>query len=556
MRGRMTLLAFLALTACKREPEEPQDGLVLLDPRSQLIRVSVDLRGVHPTEDELRAIEANPDLYEQFVDRYLADPRFLDRVEEIFNLRYRTRTGEVYEFSEEIREQLGLGAVDDGLLADSIAEEPLALIRKIADEDLPYEHVVLADYTMANPVLQRLWDIEVEDPDSSDVDHWQAGRYRDGRPHAGVLTMTTVWTRYPSAGVNSNRHRANTVSRILLCDDYLSRPVAFNRSQIDALTSGGDVNEIIASTTTCQACHASLDPLAGHFYGFWWEVSEDPLDQIVYRPEDEELWRDWSGYPPAYYGVPTNGLTELATWLAQDERFLQCGVQTVFEGLTQRTVTDDDWTELSGYRQAWEAEGTTIRSLVRAMVTSREYLVAEVKDEAQAERLVTVKTVSPSQLANIVEAKTGYRWSFSGRDGLTTHDLGLVVLSGGTDSRYVTTPSYDPSVGVVFVQERLAQAAAYHVASHDLDPERQGDAILLKYVTVEDVPETSREAFEGQIRDLYLQITGHALPAEDTATVDGLITLWKQLYSVEASPTTAWAGVVSVVLRDPQVIFY
>jgi hypothetical protein len=35
-----------------------------------------------------------------------------------------------------------------------------------------------------------------------------------------------------------------------------------------------------------------------------------------------------------------------------------------------------------------------------------------------------------------------------------------------------------------------------------------------------------------------------------------LVATWKTLYSVDASPTTAWAGVVSAVLRDPTVIFY
>ena len=48
--------------------------------------------------------------------------------------------------------------------------------------------------------------------------------------------MNAVWQRYPSMGGNANRHRANAVSKLLLCDDYLSRPIVLNRSAVDQLT--------------------------------------------------------------------------------------------------------------------------------------------------------------------------------------------------------------------------------------------------------------------------------------------------------------------------------
>ena len=101
----------------------------------------------------------------------------------------------------------------------------------------------------------------------------------------------------------------------------------------------------------------------------------------------------------------------------------------------------------------------------------------------------------------------------------------------------------------------LAQSAAWSVSDHDLNPEREGDARLLVYVTIEDTPESNPEAFDAQIRHLYTAITGVPLPDEATEP-DELIALWKYLYSVEASAPQAWAGIVSAVLRDPRVIFY
>ena len=137
----------------------------------------------------------------------------------------------------------------------------------------------------------------------------------------------------------------------------------------------------------------------------------------------------------------------------------------------------------------------------------------------------------------------------------TEHEGGLPTLMGGIDSRFITEPTYVPSIGGVFIQERLAMSAGWHVAATDLDPEREGEAKLLKFVTIEDTPEANPDAFEAQIRDLYLQLTGLPL-APDAKEPAELMQLWKYQYSIEADPTRAWASVVTAVLRDPTVIFY
>lgn len=537
------LLTALSLASCATE-EAPT--LTLLDARASLIRLSVDLRGVHPTEAELAAIEANPDLYADYVDRYLADPRFLVRLREVFNLRYLTRNGETYFDLDEA----GLEELSSNDVARAIADEPLMLVSHIAENNLPFTELVLADYTMADPVTAAMWDIDYPD----DATGWVPAQYRDGRPHAGILSMTTLWQRYGSMGGNANRHRANAISRLLLCDDYLTRPIVLNRAAVDQLTD--DPETAISTNTGCQSCHSTLDPLAAHLFGFFnYDEPDSLIDSTTYRPENEEAWRDYAGKEPAYYGTPTNGIPELAVQIAQDPRFASCAARTVFEGFTQRSLEDADWSEFQRHLGAFELSGLRLEPLVRSIVLSDEYLAASTTDPVLDERLATVKTVSPAQLADIIEGITGYRWEFSGLDGLTTHDMGLPVLAGGVDGDFVIHPTFEPSVGLVFIQERLAQAAAYAVAEADLDPERAGDARLLAYVTIEDTPESAPEAFNTQIRALYLAVTGTAL-ATDATEPAALTALWKQSYSVDADPVGAWAAVTSVVLRDPTVLFY
>lgn len=536
-------LLVLVLASCATE-ETPR--ITLLEPRAQLMRLSVDLRGVHPSQAELAAIEANPELYEEYVDRYLADPRFLERLREVFNLRYLTRNGDNYFDLEEA----GLEELSETAVAEALGDEPLRLVSYIAENNLPFTELVLADYTMANPVTAAMWGVDYPEGETG----WVPAKYTDGRPHAGILTMTTTWQRYGSMGGNANRHRANAISRLLLCDDYLTRPIVLNRAAVDQLTE--DPETAISTNTGCQSCHSTLDPLAAHLFGFFnYDDPENLQDSTTYRPENEEAWRDYAGKEPAYYGIPTNGIPELAVAIADDPRFVSCAARTVFEGFTQRSVEDGDWTEIQLHQNAFELSNLNLKALVRSIVISDEYLAASTTDAELDERLATVKTVSPSQLAGVIEGITGYRWSFSGLDGLTTHGMGLPVLAGGVDGEFVVTPTYEPSVGLVFIQERLAQAAAYAVAEADLDPERTGEARLLKYVTVEDTPESAPDAFDAQIRYLYLAATGEALADEATEPA-ALMALWKQQYSVDSDAVGAWAGVTSVVLRDPSILFY
>jgi hypothetical protein len=234
---------------------------------------------------------------------------------------------------------------------------------------------------------------------------------------------------------------------------------------------------------------------------------------------------------------------------------VDCGAQTLFEGFTQRTLTDADWSEFQGYREAFVDGELAVRPLVRALVTSDAYKARGSTDREVSDRLATVRVASPAQLATIIEDITGYRWSFGGVDGLTEHDLGLPGLAGGIDGRFLTERSYEPGVGAVFVLERLAWSAAWTVARHDLDPARTDDATLLAYVTADDRPDSAGEAFASQLRHLLQETTG--LPvASDDPRLPALETLWRQVHSVDADPVGAWATVLSAVLRDPRVLTY
>jgi len=543
------VLGVLVMVAgCKATAVTP-DALELLPKREQLIRLSMDLRGIHPTEADLESFEKSdsPDsMYADFADQWIADPAFVGRMKEIFNQRYLVRNGQTYFDPSEA----GLGGIDERVLADDVANEPLALLEYTIENDLPYSYMVTAPHTMANPDLAQFWGIDYPADANGG---WVPAQYLDGRPESGMLTMTTIWQKYPSMGGNANRHRANAISKMFLCDDYLSRPIVLNRAAVDQLTISPE--EAINTNVGCQACHSTLDPLAGNFFGFFNYDALDGIDQTQYRPENEEEWRYYSGKEPGYYGHPTGNIPEFGRVLAKDSRFGDCATRTVWEGLTQREMIDDDWPEVSTHRDVYESTHEDLKEVVRSIVTSDEYKSVSAHDPELNDRLAGRKAASPEQLSSLVKQVTGYVWLFDGRDGLKNNSLGLPVLAGGIDGDFVTTRSYVPSVGAVFVQERLAQASAYWVATHDLDPGRTEEAKLLNLVTINDTPTSAPDAFKQQIESLYLNITGVPLPADAKEPAE-LMKLWTYQYSVDASPTSAWAGVVSAVLRDPRVLFY
>ena len=113
-------------------------------------------------------------------------------------------------------DEFDIVAFDYGLLEEydlsGQGEEPLLLARIIAT-DRPWTDAVLADWTMATPLLGEIWPIDFCSGESG----WQPARYTDGRPSAGVLS-TNGCRRYTTTDPNMNCGRAAAISRLLLCE--------------------------------------------------------------------------------------------------------------------------------------------------------------------------------------------------------------------------------------------------------------------------------------------------------------------------------------------------
>ncbi len=507
-------------------------------PVDLLSRASLDLRGVRPTDDEIAAVEADPAALDGLLDGFLQDERFGDRVVDLYSELYLTRSETFYINTS----GLDLSSTPDFLLA--VGEEPLRLLAEIALEDLPYTDVVTADWTMANEDLAQVHPVDYP----ARGEGWQKVHYTDGRPAAGVLSTNGMWWRFVSTDSNANRKRANTVTRLFLCEDYLTRPIEFDRN-INLLEEDA-VKEALKTNAGCQNCHVSLDPLASFFFGFYWYNYTSPAEATVYHPEREKLWSDATEVAPGYYGEAGYSLEDLGQFIAGDARFPTCAVEQGFKLLMRRDATLDDQARLNQHREDFLAGGLTVRSLFRSLLQDPAYRAADTDDEGA----VTSKLVTVDILARQVEDLTGFHWTYNGYDMLRTDAVGLRTLAGGVDGYTVTKSATAPTTTLVLVQEALAEAASDYAVQHELAMDA-GDRRLFTEIDFTETPETGSEVMVAQIQALHLRLFGDRVDVNGEE-VAANAALWKDLYAVEGDPVAAWTGVLSALMRDPEFVLY
>ncbi|MCB9689946.1 MAG: DUF1549 domain-containing protein [Alphaproteobacteria bacterium] len=513
------------------------------DDTALLTRISLDLRGVRPTIEELDEVEAHPltgpdGSLDAIVDRWLRDPRFGDRLMDLYDDVYSSRNGNYYVHYEFLAGQLGM---THQALIGHIAEEPLRMIRWVAEHDEPVETLVRADWTLADEVLAEFYPIDYPAGETG----WRQVHYTDDRPPVGVLAMTSVWTLHGSMENNRNRNRANFVARALLCEDFLEHEVPPPTTQLAGTVTG--LEDAIKTDPSCVSCHATLDPLASHFYGYWWyDLAFIAPDVYAwYHPEREELWRDITGVPPGYFGQPSRGLIDLGELVAHDPRFASCAVEQAWELMT-RTDVDLVPVDLSAERDAFAASGHRLRELYHAIAADPVYQGRDPRFRR--------KRVTPSVLSSQIADLTTVWWESpeSGRELLESPE-GYTLLAGGFDRDMVLNAAPTETVTSVLVEQRLAETAARFVVEHDA---ASPDRILLADIDFTERPDgPGRERMVAQLQHLHRRILGRRV-AMDAPEVEHDLQVWEAAMTTSGDPSLAWATVLTLLFLDPDFVTY
>jgi len=516
-----------------QDPDFPGEPLAA---PALLRRISLDLRGQLPQVDDLARVEADPAAVDDLIDAYLADPAWRDRLVDLFAEQWLTRVdGFNIDYTD-----YHLEPALEHPLDRAIGEEPLRLLAHVATEDLPWTDAVTADYTVAHDLLAAVWPLDYPAGETG----WQVARYTDGRPAGGVLMTNGLWWRYYTTPNNYNRTRAAALARLLLCDDYLQRPIAF---EAPSILEREDVNAATRELESCAGCHSTLDPMASALFGFWWFDLYDTAEMTRYHPEREQLGQVYLEMAPSWYGVPMAGPADLGRFVAADSRFPACTVARLATSLWRRDTDASDFTALKELEDYFEDHELRYGELVRAVLHSDDYRVGALSDGATdlaADRLVTSRILSAEQLASVIEQLTGFRWTWDDRDELANDEHGYRILAGGLDGIDVARPAIHPTLTRTLVIKRLGQAGADAAVRGELvdGGERLlfGDALTLDL-------RPGDEAFDAELTRLHTRLFG-AAPSAERLAAD--LAFWTQV-AAAADAQTAWTSLVAVLLRDP-----
>jgi hypothetical protein len=488
-----------------------------------LTRLSIDLRGHRPSLDELNAASKIGWSKEDIIDEFINSPEFPRQMAHFFAPIYNTRQDETLYPADNFQ------LPNEYRFAFSVGDEPIRIIEEVISNDLAWPTIVTSNWTMVNEDLASIYSVDYPDGESG----WKRVQYTDGRPFAGVLSTNGLWWRYETSSNNASRARANQISRILLCRDYLDKEVQFDRD-ID-LSDEEVMNEALQSNPGCVSCHATLDPLASFLGGVFVPRKSGSTEMIFYHPERETIWRDQTGVAPAYYGHSGTDLSDLGRFIAEDPQFAQCTVNQVSEFLLQDKMTVSDTEEIFLHREEFLQNDLNIKSLVKSIVLSKRYQSSVYQSQS------SYKVVSPIQIASQIEHLTGFRFTSDGYDMLLSETVGLYSMAGGGDGQFSNDVEKNISVSMLLIQQQLAIMAVDYWVEHNTD--------TVGFSLDEDYEEYQIEEI---LQELHLRILGVSVGNNELQELKEYYQLVVGTYDQK----TAWKSVLRIIFQDPQMLVY
>jgi hypothetical protein len=311
---------------------------------------------------------------------------------------------------------------------------------------------------------------------------------------------------------------------------------------------------------------------SAHDKGCAWSPTnpEDPPDQYpedycyplrIFRPSEEESWRDFELRPPGYYGVPGSGLDALGQFIADDPRFAQCAVRRFYAYFTQSDRDDMPDALARELQNRFVASGYNAKALTGDIVLSDGFRVARQITAETRHDVVGIQTIRPEAYGEVVEQLTGFRWLRKEDDKGVPERWGVVdlaqsdrygfrAMTGGIDSLYVLSPVHGAQpIKAIFMARLSQEAAAWVVAADFALPGAQR-----RLLTLVDDPDTEESAIRAQLVALHLAILSEDLAADGTE-IDATYGLWRDA-AEHGTPKSAWRLTISVLLQDPRMVFY
>ncbi len=528
---------------------------VFLTPAQHLTRVSLALRGMRPSIQDLEKVDADPSQLDAIVDRYLDSPAFAETIMELHNESLLMRIEQpTFTFPN-----LAPLAAATARQMNGRFDEPLRLIADIVMSDQPYTKIVTADYTMADATTASIWGL----PHTGPAAQWERTPFADGRPAVGILATSAIYDRWRSTGFNYNRGRANMVSRTLLCHDFLHSDILVDTS-VDLSDPDVVANAVVANPS-CAGCHQTLDPLASHMFTFKRQITPVSVDfypQSIYTPATVNQWRNTNKRPPVYFGQETGTLAALGQSIADDPRFARCAATRFASYFSEVAQSEVSGAWIARLQSAFVDGGFNAKQLAKAVVLSDEFRISHDTDAIAAEQTVGVLKLRPGQLHRMLRDLTGFSWSVTGvgtirgmpygaANLLESDYVGFRVLAGGIDSYFVTESVHTMNATSSLVAKSAAAAAADFVVERDLAAVAADRTLFTEAA----VGATDEASIRMQLAHLHTRIYGE-LVGPDSDEVTETFDLYTEAFTATSNRARAWKLTLVGMLTNFRSLFY
>jgi len=551
------------------------DGVVMLDDRRLLRRVTLSLAGRLPTDAEQAAIEkGGVKAMPAILDAVMKEDAFYTRLREGFNDVFLTAgldgateaTVLGYEHFGTTRlwhQKHDVSAAGDEqaqkqarykLATDyrkALIAEPMKLIEHIVRNDKPFTEIATADYIMVSPYTARGYGIfdavkaQFKNPDDpfefipiklKSLVSRNKGENQESAtgfyPHAGMLSTFQYVARYPTTETNRNRLRARMYYQHFLGVDVLELAARVS----DAATATAKYKVPTMEASECVVCHRTLDPVAGLFQDYWRFA-----DAGVFGKRKGGWFTDMFG--PGFEGenMPPSERWRSLQWLGErtvkDPRFAVAMVEHVYYILNGRRVLlppkDLDDPHFAARRRAYQSQrceiegvaarfakgGFNLKDVFKELAVSDFFradgpatAIKDAKRRAELDDVGLVRMLSPEQLERKLAAVFGERW------GRLNDQMAL--LYGGIDSKEVTERATDPSGAMGAIQRIMSNDLACKQVAKDF-ARPAAERRLFPGIEPSVIPGSSPEA-DASIRKAIAHLHGLILgraDAEDSAEV-------------------------------------
>ena len=555
------------------EPSEPDDPLVEtveyqeLSPVKQLLRISMALRGTRPSMSELQRALQDPESITVMALEFTETPEFIETVADLY--------AEVLLMRATALRMPSIGALSSESqkeIHNTMAEEPLNILREVVRSDAPFTDIVSADWTILDEVGSRMWGYHDYDSSGEDL---QVVHYTDTRPSAGMITTNGFLTRHGSAGSNFNRGRVNTITKTFLCTDFTDRDIPLS-GEID-LSDDAAVAEAVFTQTECVGCHQSMDPLGAQLWGpraqltqfavlkghnegacdFHWPCYPIPM----YNPGATDNWQNKGLRGPNYFGYQSDTLSDMGANIAADPRFSQCVSRRMLSYLQQQDLDAAPLEEVVQFQELFEASDFSIKTLAASIVTSPAFLAKSASPESFEDSIPGIQVIRPEQLQRLYSSLLGFNFVIGLTNGgnggapygnfnaMTDDSFGFRAMAGGVDGYRVTFPTHTATPVRLLVMALMADEAASAAVEHDLLSTETPR--LLTGVTIET---TDEGLLRLQLKKLHLQILGESVDV-NSSEIDDSLALFLEIES-SSDIETAWKVLLSAFFQSPDMLYY